>query len=309
MKTISKKDIEELQAVKLKLNKTLVNHQDIMGIGIGYRKRKGKLINQLCIRIYIRKKFLSHLLPKKRILPKEYKGVQIDIIEGNYDIHTDHSKRFNPLIGGIQIGNINNYPRIGTLGCFAKDVESDQILLLSNWHVLYGRVRAKDNEAIVQPRPIGTSGNIIGFTVKGILNDRVDCALAKIESIRNIKDEIYDLPNKILGVTEAKLGMRVIKSGVSGLANGIIDDIDLDITLNYPIGERRLKNQIHISPSEKDFFDIDEGDSGSVWISEKTNKIVGLHIGGIYNTRAVANHIFEVIDAFSREGIEISFDT
>lgn len=280
-------------------------------MGIGYKEREGRIINRCCIRVHVRKKFFAKLLPIERLLPKEINGIPIDVTEGDYNIQAsgDPTKYSRTLKAGIQIANKTNYPKIGTLGCWARDELTDDLYILSNWHVLYGRTDASDDEPVVQPRRFGNR-NVIGYTIKGIINNKVDCALARHSSNRGISESILDIPFKITGYKRATLGLDVIKSGVNGIARGVIDAIDFDITLQSPIGEIKFEDQIHVAPRRDGDYtlNVDEGDSGAVWISEEDNKIIGLHTAGIPHRKAISNHFIEVITAFESEGIYLKIN-
>ena len=201
------------------------------------------------------------------------------------------------------IANENNYPQIGTLGCKVIDRDSGDHLILSNWHVLYGRSDASNGEAVLQP---SGKSNVIGHTIKGVINSRVDCAVASLDGIRGIDDGLLEIQGQVNGSADAYVGMKVIKSGLTGIAKGIVDG-RTDITLHFPFGVLKFDDQWHIAPRDGDNFLVDEGDSGSVWISEDDNAVVGLHFAGIRNESALANPIGEVIDELNAIGIRIRF--
>ena len=126
------------------------------------------------------------------------------------------------------IANENNYPQIGTLGCKVIDRDSGDHLILSNWHVLYGRSDASNGEAVLQP---SGKSNVIGHTIKGVINSRVDCAVASLDGIRGIDDGLLEIQGQVNGSADAYVGMKVIKSGLTGIAKGIVDG-RTDITLH-----------------------------------------------------------------------------
>jgi len=309
MRNVSQKMLKRARTAKTNLKQILKHHPDVMGMGIGYRERNGKLNNRCCIRVHVRKKFLAHLMPPQRRLPEEIDGIPIDVIEGEYYIHDSSSPSdyHRSLKAGIQVANKNNYPKIGTLGCIVRDEITGDPLLLSNWHVLYGQPGAGHQQPVVQPRAYGNM-NIIGTTRMGIINEAVDCAVAQLNTNRSLSDGILNFSGTISGYKSVTLGMPVAKSGVNGIAFGTVDEVDFDISIDTPIGTVKFEDQVHIAPrqSGNSPFDVDDGDSGSVWFCEADYKAVALHMAGESNTRAVANHFSTVITAMADRGVYLS---
>jgi hypothetical protein len=112
--------------------------------------------------------------------------------------------------------------------------------------------------------------------------NQVDAAVAKPVGGVEISDEILDI-GVIGGVTPAKLGMRVRKSGRStGFTTGIITVMDATVDINYGNKVARFDSQL-ISTSMSA-----PGDSGSLLVAEDSLLAVGLLYAGsdqvtIYN--------------------------
>ena len=303
----SDKTVANVRRAKQALKQKLDSMEGVTGIGIGYRQRNGELVNRCVIRVYVRRKFARVLLPESQLLPNIFDGVPVDVIEEEAFPQSNGtpSVRHNPLRGGIKIANLYNYPEIGTLGYRLRDSISGAHYLLSNWHVLYGRHDSSDGEPIVQPRPYGDS-NIIGHTVVGVIDSRVDCALAVIDGPRELNDRVLGLTGSVTGFGQPYLGLRVVSSGVTGLRKqGVIDDIELDNFIPFPGATRPFVNQLHIYP-QPGSPTTGKGDSGSVWISEDANELIGLHFAGCSDV-SIANPIQAVVEAFEEENIWVKF--
>jgi hypothetical protein len=112
--------------------------------------------------------------------------------------------------------------------------------------------------------------------------NQVDAAVAKPVNGVEISDEILDI-GVIGGVTPAKLGMRVRKSGRStGFTTGMITVMDATVDVNYGNKVARFDSQL-ISTSMSA-----PGDSGSLLVAEDSLLAVGLLYAGsdqvtIYN--------------------------
>ena len=308
MRGISEKNLARARSVKQRIASELKSRAAVTGIGVGYKLRNGRIVQRCAIRIHVEKKFLPHYLPEDELFPKEIEGYPVDVLEAVYYPHNcePRTDRYTDLVGGIAITNRNNYPYVGTLGYRVYDCGSDEEYLLGSWHVLYGRPGSQDGEPVDQPRPLGQNTNYIGKSAFGIRDSRVDCALVKLDGYRSFIPMTEGFPNlQIRGITEARVGMEVIKSGVTGLAYGTIEGID-DVTVKYADGNHLFNEQIHILNIPGKTFCVSEGDSGSIWIDSATHCAVGLHVGGSGNF-AIANHMHDVIDTLEKTGIRVIF--
>jgi hypothetical protein len=112
--------------------------------------------------------------------------------------------------------------------------------------------------------------------------NQIDAAVAKPVIGVEISDEILDI-GVIGGVTPAKLGMRVRKSGRStGFTSGILTVMDATVDVNYSDRIARFESQL-ISTSMSA-----PGDSGSLLVADDSLLAVGLLFAGsdqvtIYN--------------------------
>ena len=110
------------------------------------RRRKGKIVNELCFVVFVKRKVPLAQLAVKDIIPETLEGVPVDIIETGvlkapprFEIPkrrrkkkaVDKTGKFRPLVAGISIGH--KQITAGTLGWFVE--KNGQILLASNAHV------------------------------------------------------------------------------------------------------------------------------------------------------------------------------
>lgn len=314
MRGISSKMIARAEPARDELSARLAGNPNVLGFGIGYRICRGKIVQRCSIRVHVRKKYALAVVPERRRLPTEVSGFPVDVTDGVFWPHACElrSSRFPRLMGGIMIGNRNNRPQVGTHGHRVIDRDTGEEYLLSNWHDLYGRENATDGEAVVQPRALRASANNVGETLVGEISPQVDAALARLTGSRQVSPRISGLPEdfRVTGTVRPRVGMEVVKSGVNGVARGVIDALRFRITLPYPDSiERTLEEQIHIRPSggSTNDFCVDEGDSGSLWIEKDTGRVAGLHVGGIAMTSAIANDINIVVDTLARLGKRVAF--
>ena len=289
------------------LKKRLKDHPDVVAIGIGYRERRGRIVQRMCIRVHVRKKFAFDALPPKRRIPTSIQGVPIDVVESALRGHaTDPTGRFDPLVGGVAVANSRLHAASGRIGtCGAIFNALGQRLLLSNWHVLYGE-EGIDGEDVVQPAPFGDE-NIIGRTRAAVISSSVDCAVAELNGKRALSSTILGLTSAVLRLGTPRINLPVRKSGTNGLGRGVIVGLDLDASALIDGSLRDFVNQIEIVPRNGESsleLNCDEGDSGALWISDDDGRIVGLHFAGD-GSRAVANPIAFVVDALATKGVSL----
>ena len=308
MRRMSDETLVRLRKAKAVLKKRLQGHPDVIAVGIGYRERRGNIVQRGCIRIHVRKKFALDALPPELRLPTTIRGVPINVVESSFVAHTTNpANRCDPLLGGIVVTGERSFAatgKVGTVGCVVSPLGAP--LLLSCWHVLYGPT-GKDGDTVVQPRPAGTLNNI-GKNLVGIFNDRVDCAVAELDISRGTSPTILGIPQAVLTTTSARPGLLVRKSGANGLGLGVIIGTESDPVVAVGGAPRTFIDQIEIvpRPGHQTQFKTGEMDSGALWVSDDDGRIIGLHFAGSPG-RALANPIAAVVEALADRGISLGF--
>ena len=143
--------LSRARALKPRIARELRGYPNVTGVGVGYRRVRGRRTDQVCIRVYVRRKLPRNELRAQDVLPEAVEGVPIDVIEARFKAHQDgveNRQHFNPLVGGIIIGNPAS-DSFGTLGVSVFDNVLGEDMILSNWHVLCGRSDCRPGEPIV----------------------------------------------------------------------------------------------------------------------------------------------------------------
>ncbi|MGJ3246517.1 MAG: hypothetical protein ACFE0I_10625 [Elainellaceae cyanobacterium] len=212
---------------------------------------------------------------------------------------------------------VNQYGVPGTLGCFAYLGKDNTRVLLSSYHVLFGKggKRRENVQLVKNGQGHQPEFFVLGKTLAGKVGTvdycgapyYIDCAVAEISPNWQINTCVPSAKTAIRGVATAELGSRVRKiSGLTGITEGIVTDI------NYPdeayVGSRvwEAPNQILIKPvmhignsDDKPRFST-PGDSGAAILNED-NKIIGLQWGCNGKGEGVACHIEPVIQFLNLE--------
>lgn len=131
---------------------------------------------------------------------------------------------------------------------------------------------------------------------RGVYN-KVDCAVAKPVSPEVVDDNIMGI-GKVRGITEAEVGMEVVKSGrTSGITKGIVKAINSTVQVEMSENEVvTFDEQIVTTPMSM------AGDSGSL-VLDRENRAVGLLFAGSQKA-TVCNHIGNVLEALDIEFYE-----
>jgi hypothetical protein len=150
--------------------KDLMKKPNVVGVGIGFRQKKWATTAEKSIVVLVSKKMAPNELKAKDMVPRFWKGQQVDVVEigevrfmdGAADAQANKSKipspervkRWRPAPGGVSIGHY--VITAGTMGVVVRDRSSGARLILSNNHVLANTTSGDDHRAapgdiILQP--------------------------------------------------------------------------------------------------------------------------------------------------------------
>jgi hypothetical protein len=173
----------------------------------------------------------------------------------------------------------------GTLGCFVRRGGNDEVLLLSNNHVLANENRAKIGDAILQPGTIdgGKQPNDIAATLSDFVKlkqagtNLVDAAVARVAKGVAARLSYLRGLGQLAGAANGVLhaGVKVDKVGrTTGRTRGSVTAFELDnLFVRFDSGELEFNGQIEIE-GDGVRFALD-GDSGSL-VVDGSRQAVGL---------------------------------
>ena len=263
-------------------------------IDVGLRIRGGQVTAEPTVRVHrpYKPRGLDYEAYKKRYATvDDYQiGYSIDIVEADYKLHwywyppqqlPARAQVYNPMQGGISISNEWSWG-YGTIGGLVRDRDTDQEMILSNWHVLAGWAYISEGLRILQPGK-GDGGRIshaIARLTRHAMNDGIDAAVATLTGTRSMINHQLGL-GPVTGVTSPTTDMLVTKSGrTSEVTEGIITGIEGLKAIAYGGFTRIVKHIIHISQTPEGGPVSAPGDSGSWWLENGSNKVVGIHFAG-----------------------------
>jgi hypothetical protein len=292
---------------------------NVMLIDFGWPERGGKLLeDQLAIRVHVKEKYTRGLELEAAVgdgktrgyIPDFIAGFPVDRPVGNYRLHQyyrswwrqppyERARRGDPMKGGISISNAN-WNVYATLGCLVKDRETNDPMILSNWHVLVRDWYVQPDLPIYQPGrgDGGTTGDTVATLSRHAMSSNLDAAVARLTGSRELINDQLGL-GPVKGVGRAELGMQVAKSGRrTELTYGLVTAISGTVRMNYRGVDRLINNVVTIEPRSPLSEVSAGGDSGSLWCQESSMNAVALHFAGSYEPkRALAMDLQPVLDA------------
>ena len=296
-----------------------LSYGGVTAVDLGFKWTDGEMTQQLALRVHVAKKRPLEEIPDNEMLPKEINGLSVDVIEAQYGIqHIEQPEsfqleaaagnrgaRFDEIPAGVSIGSPN--VTAGTLGAKVFDADSEEPLILSNWHILAGLPTAAAGLPIWQPGALDggrNSANTFALLERFNLGPN-DAAVARLTGDRSVTTATFE-GHLIEDATAPLLGMSVHKSGrTTGFTEGFIDGVQMTVSLNYgAAGTRTLQNVIHIVPlpGSGNIEISSGGDSGSVWVDKASGKAIGLHFAGEVGAapeHALANDITAVMQTLN----------
>lgn len=267
MKEFSEQEQETLLDVLRRHEQEFKAYQGVHYVDVGYKFEDGKPTDELAIRVHVGEKQPESELESSQVLPRDIENVPVDVIQSSPVLEQNpRDKRFDPLEGGIAVGN-QRHTFFGTLGAVVFDAASSVPMGLSNHHVLVGP-GGREGDRIAQPSS-GNPADVIGTLTRWNLN--LDCAVCTLSDSREFSRGIVDFPQGVKGIVQPVVGMAVAKSGrTTQTTFGIVDGVTIEEFTMIPDPQNPPPTG-EISAG---------GDSGSVWLEDTTTNAVGLHFAG-----------------------------
>lgn len=177
--------------------------ENVTGVGVGYRRRGGKVTAEPVVAVMVRKKRRPGLVSRRRMIPAwiDVEGVMCptDVVQAQAVLMTAdgypgrNTERYRGLQFGCGVSNFSDArPDAGTLGAFVRDNTDGTTGILSANHVIADNNRAPRSDPIYQPAALDrneeeeAAETVIGrlkrwVTITGGAT-AVDAAIAQIET-------------------------------------------------------------------------------------------------------------------------------
>ncbi|EGO89287.1 hypothetical protein G8S49_07790 [Clostridium botulinum C] len=263
--------------------KYFLNKSNVVGVGCGYKIKKGFYTNQLCVQVFVSKKCPENQLNSNDMIPLMYKGIPTDVKETGYFSPCSFNIKERPVPGGYGI-SANMSEIIGTAGCVVSNGVSR--FVLGTNHVLSNVNMLPMKTPIVQPdyahdgyAPTDTFATLYKYIplrfIKG--EDRpinlTDCAIGLLTKSNIMSNKIAFI-GKVSHIKSPKLNASVKKVGTTTeFTRGFITSTSAVVVINYNNGKRAFfKDQIFTT------YMAQKGDSGAILVDDN-NFALGLLCG------------------------------
>jgi hypothetical protein len=222
--------------------------ENVVGLGVGEKVVADHLAGVLCVKVYVRRKYLRREIPPEARIPATIDGVPTDVDEvgrvsaSQPPCSVQRRLRQRPAPGGVSVGHLA--VTAGTIGAVVRDSgreDNGRRYLLSNNHVLANSNDAAPGDLIFQPGPLdggmGAEHRIATLSRFARLNflgreNTVDGAIAEVADGAALA-EICSI-GPLNGAVRPARDLVVIKHGrTTGLTKGVITDVDADIRVDY----------------------------------------------------------------------------
>jgi hypothetical protein len=239
------------------------------------------------VRFHMNRKLRLSKLATDQRLPNTIEGVEVDVLGVGYTTHLGNPRApHDPLQPGVSIGS-RKQMTTGTLGPIVRDLNTQNLCLLSNWHVFCGGPEARANDEITQPGPMNLQNPpTVALLERWLrLGEQFDAALARLAPGPHTDELLFDTTLRPIATKAPAVGMRLVKSGaVSGVTQALVDGVSgsyrLDYT-QYGDGPQWMQGFRLVPDPTLPPGDISlPGDSGSLWVDSADGVAVGLHFAG-----------------------------
>jgi S1-C subfamily serine protease len=266
---------------------------NVVGVGIGEKRSKGRYTGRACVTVYVAKKYAKSRVKQRDFVPQRISGVPTDVVGVGYPEAKSLPKRrrkVRPAQPGTSVGPWDyDWSMVGTFGVIVTD-RANRNYILSNNHVLADENNVALGARISQPGPLDDEdgpnaiGRLSEFVPLRFGNARnwMDAAVARLYATVRFEKAIMGI-GAPQSAGRARRNMRVRKYGrTTGLTEGIVRLTRFDLWhMQFDQGPVRIDDVLTIQGVGGPFSQA--GDSGSAIVSDD-NRVVGLLFGGYGNT-------------------------
>ena len=149
--------LDQAKQVKQAHTTGLLQKRNVVGVGLGYKIRRGEITGELSLIVSVVRKVPKVALHTEDLVPKSLDGLRTDVVEtgilralplGSRDLSP--RDRWRPVVvPGVSIGHYKI--TAGTFGCLVR--RDEELFILSNNHVLANTNDCEDWDPILQPGP------------------------------------------------------------------------------------------------------------------------------------------------------------
>jgi len=303
-------------SVEEKAIRELLRYPNVVGVSRKTKKRirKGKVVDEEVIRVYVEKKLPLDQLKPDEAIPREIEAeiegkrrkIGTDVVEiGRIKAYLDPKKKYRPIPAGVSTSRLEG-GGTGTVGWFVFN-EDGELFMISNHHVwVYPLNQGVPGDKLIQPGNVDGGdeddvfGELYGFIEinfgEGYTN-YVDLALAKPYDYSQIYLAILGLGG-LAGYRDPVLNESATKIGRStGQTTGIVTDDSAIAKVYYDENQYAWFDDVFIVEGSGV---VEAGDSGSP-VYSLDNKFFGLLFAGSGNDLYVGCKASRILEALQNK--------
>lgn len=266
------RDLEERQERLVQLRNRaysrLKAYPGVVDVAIGFKRVGTELTSEPSIIVLVEEKKSRSALGESELVPSEVEGIPTDVQTFTEGV----PERLEP---GDSLNNERSATRagtsVGTLGFFGQVTSTQELVLISNHHVLY-KNGALDGAEIGSPEHVKCfccTCNVVAINLMG--DKSIDCAMAKLKPRIKVNTVIPGIGRPV-GPGVAVLGATVQKRGrTTGLTTGVVTQVTPDRSGGV------FTFEVQTNGGNANF--TKPGDSGAA-VVDASLRIVGLHYAG-----------------------------
>lgn len=227
----------EISFIKKTHQKVIMQKENVVGVGVGYKVQRGKRTDEMCIVVLVSKKLPLQALNPSALIPASYGDVDTDVVEiGEVRALQETTDRWRPIPGGVSIGHFK--VTAGTMGGMVRDLASNERLILSNNHVLANSNAASVGDIILQPGTADggkidpdTVGHLERFQPIQFSAEPASCSIAML--VARLLNKIANWlgsRHRLMAIQQNPQAINIIDAAVASPDSGIeISDNILEI--------------------------------------------------------------------------------
>jgi hypothetical protein len=237
MEAMIARQIAQARQIKETYTTDLLQKQNVVGVGLGYKISKGERTGELSLIISVARKVPIAALATEDLVPKALDGIKTDVVEtGIFHALPQRAQDLSPrdrwrpvMPPGVSIGHYKI--TAGTFGCLVR--RGEEIFILSNNHVLANANNCREWDPILQPGPAdgGTSDDRVARLAR-----YVPIEFESEPSECNVADRAADLLSSVAGAMGSRHQLQAVKK--SPAVNQV------DAALAKPLSPNTVTNEI-----------------------------------------------------------------
>ena len=237
-------DLSEVRQTLREVRLELLRKRNLLATGVGYKVVAGERTEELSIICSVATKQAPSTLSARDLVPGSVHGIPTDIVPtGPIYALQGHRERHRPAPGGVSIGHFAI--TAGTLGCLVR--RDNELMILSNNHVLANSNDAAVGDAILQPGPADGGSNpddkIAELTdfVPISFEESSTCPIAAVATaVPNAVAALTRRRTRLVAATRAATDNTVDAAIAKPLADSDVENVILEIGAITGVAEGTL---------------------------------------------------------------------